>query len=257
MKPLLSVTIWQVLIIVFLIAKDKNDGEKELFKAQPWRSADILLVICLINIFAYSSYFLSSTRFIRSFFEISRQFLFHSFILLIIIALVKIRAKQSFSILGYKKDDLKKVVGLGIATAFSIYLILNILYFAFAKYGTYAGNIIEEIKGFEKPLDYIVYMLMAVIIGPIIEESLYRGIMYAPFRKKYGPTKAIFINALLFSVGHYGVSIVPCLFAGILFSLLYEKTESIISSIVAHSINNLLAILTAFYWLRYGGHLQI
>lgn len=250
MKFLISTTIWQIFLLLFLIAKNKDDGGKELFKSQPWRSTDVILAIFLINVFSYLTYLLSTVRSIQPFLKTSDLFLFHSFLFLLIVALVRFKAKQNFGILGFKsKDPLQKIIGLGIAAAFIIYLIDNVLYFAFAKHGNYAASIIKDLKGLEKPLDYIKYGVVVVILGPIMEECLYRGILYSPYRKKYGPMRAIFINALLFSIGHYGTNIVHNFIAGIFLGALYEKKESIIPSIVAHSANNLLGVLTAFYFL--------
>ncbi len=82
-----------------------------------------------------------------------------------------------------------------------------------------------------------------------MEEIVYRGVLYSPFRKKYGPVKAIIIASLFFSLAHSALIV---FFAAIFYTTLYEKTESLVSTFVAHSTDNLLMIATAFYLFGQG-----
>ena len=236
--------IFQLLLLLFLISKDKNDGEKELFREQTWRPSIVVFFILSINIYAYSTYYLTKFPPKWSISNISWLFYFHLFLFLLICVFI-LKIKKNIRILGFKKCVLKKYWGL-ILISFLILLLPYIL-----------GNlnkitvIAEDIKGMGL-FNGSVYIILVTITGPIIEESLFRGIMYSPYRKKYGATIAIILNALLFTASHYGLkgNASTYFMSGFVYCLLYEKTESIIPSIVAHSGINLLAIIAGFYMLK-------
>jgi membrane protease YdiL (CAAX protease family) len=82
------------------------------------------------------------------------------------------------------------------------------------------------------------------LVAPAVEETLFRGIAYAPFRRKYGPTKAVVITALLFFTSHPNLNITS-LFYGLLFGWLYERTQSLPIIVAGHGVlNGLLIILS-------------
>lgn len=250
MKYLLVVTISQFLLLTLLFAKNKNDGEKALFRAQPWTAYDVVLVVSLLNITAYLVYFLSGLKILQPSFNKYSIIIFNFILILLFIYIIRLRRRRIFNILGLGKYNIIQSVLLGIATAVGIWLVFNVLYLAFGRRDDYALNIVNDIRVLDSYFDYTIYVLTVVVVAPITEESLYRGILYSPFRKKYGAIIAIIFNGLLFAASHYGSSIGPFFVTGILFCLLYEKTESIVSCIVAHGVNNMLGIISAFYFMK-------
>jgi membrane protease YdiL (CAAX protease family) len=76
------------------------------------------------------------------------------------------------------------------------------------------------------------------IIGPIIEELLFRGGILEGL-KKYGITFAIMAQALIFAFMHNNLmQIVLTLVAGILYGYIAVMTESVLVAILIHIINN-------------------
>jgi hypothetical protein len=57
-----------------------------------------------------------------------------------------------------------------------------------------------------KPLEFDVNLIIKFIhgffLGPIFEESFFRGILLRQFLKRYSPQKAILLSALLFAFSH-------------------------------------------------------
>ena len=96
----------------------------------------------------------------------------------------------------------------------------------------------------------MLYIFTDIIFIPLVEEGFFRGILYSPYRKKYGSFKAIIITALFFSMSHLGVGVLPFIIGGVLKGALYEKTESLIAPIVAHSTYNLFTVLAIIYLLK-------
>ncbi|MEO2053805.1 MAG: CPBP family intramembrane glutamic endopeptidase [Nitrospira sp.] len=45
-------------------------------------------------------------------------------------------------------------------------------------------------------------ILLIVILAPLVEELVFRGMLYSPIRKRFGPPKAMLITGVLFSIFH-------------------------------------------------------
>lgn len=238
----------QGFLLIFLLKKDKNDGEKELFRRQQWKPIDVVIVVILINsyplLFLFLSYIFSMLD--LNLYKISSKLgmlIAYVYLLLVLAYLFVFKFKQNIKILGLKKAGLKKNISLGLLIAFVSYLMVDGLYFLLWP-NHYTMENIKLVKNLNSFLDYFLLFLIAFILGPFIEEIVYRGILYSPFRKKYGPMKAIIISSIFFTIIHF---VLPTFIFSLLLGFLYEKTESLISTIVAHSIYNLFVTLTAFY----------
>ena len=86
-------------------------------------------------------------------------------------------------------------------------------------------------------------ILAIAIIGPVLEELLFRGAITKALLQQYSPTKAILMSALLFGVFHINpAQILPAFLIGILLAWTYYKTGSLIPCILMHVLNNSLAV---------------
>jgi len=78
-----------------------------------------------------------------------------------------------------------------------------------------------------------------VIIAPIAEEILCRGIILKGLLKNYPPNKAIFISAILFSALHLNPwQAIPAVFGGLFLGWIYYKTQSVIPGMIFHAAIN-------------------
>ena len=84
----------------------------------------------------------------------------------------------------------------------------------------------------------------AVVFAPLVEEILFRGILF-PFMKKIGPSGLAYMSsALLFAVIHINlVTFVPLFFLGLILAWLLEWTDNLLAPIAAHSVFNLANFL--------------
>ncbi len=86
------------------------------------------------------------------------------------------------------------------------------------------------------------------IIAPIIEESLFRGIIMHGFMKNYKNWYSILISAILFSVYHLNPwQMSYTFFLGLLLGWIMIRSKSLILCIIIHSLNNLSVLLTVTY----------
>jgi len=97
--------------------------------------------------------------------------------------------------------------------------------------------------------------LQMVLIGPIVEELFFRGLILKNFLKKYTPAYAILLSSLLFGVHHIDKFVGPhhasyytiffYIVTGIIYGILYYTTNSLIISSLAHILWNALSL---FYY---------
>jgi len=87
-------------------------------------------------------------------------------------------------------------------------------------------------------------IILIAVIAPIIEETLFRGILLGSLKKYCGSWTAIIISAAIFSALHMELfGFIPRLALGIGLGYLYEKYNSLLPAIGLHGFNNFLAVL--------------
>jgi membrane protease YdiL (CAAX protease family) len=255
MKFIIFYTIAQSFLLLFLLKRDQNDGEKGLFRKQKWGASDAVFIVLGVSFLEFMLYYFASVPSIYQFvYQLILQknpLIFHTFIFLslesiFLIMLFKFRIGQNISELGIKKNNLRKNIGLGMTVGFIISLIPVIINLTTGP-NTSVNEIFREIRNLSGVPDYILYFFAVVILGPIVEESIYRGMLYSPYRKKYGPIKAVIITSLFFAIVHFEVGFGFVFIYGVVFGSLYERTESLVSPIAAHSLSNLIGTLSAVY----------
>lgn len=102
---------------------------------------------------------------------------------------------------------------------------------------------------FESDYGWIGAFLKVAVIAPIVEELIFRGLIFQGFRKNYNEFIAVFMSALLFALFHLNPWQFPATFIlGLLLGWIMLRTNSLILSILGHSINNSIVLITVTYW---------
>ena len=73
---------------------------------------------------------------------------------------------------------------------------------------SYGAIPIEELKGNNKHLYFVIFALIGMTFSPIGEELLYRGLIHQSFVSRYGNNKASIIDSLAFTIvhlAHFGI----------------------------------------------------
>lgn len=94
---------------------------------------------------------------------------------------------------------------------------------------------------------FIVINLFAIAVWvPVVEEIFFRGFMMRTMARKMSTPLAILGSSLVFSLvhGHVGL-IVPIFIGSVVLSILYIKTKSLYTPVLAHSIQNLAVSVVA------------
>jgi len=92
--------------------------------------------------------------------------------------------------------------------------------------------------------------LFAVAIVPVAEEFIFRGVLY-PFVKQLGYPRCAWVGvSFLFALIHMdAAALVPLFVLALALTWLYERTDTLLAPIAAHSLFN-VANLIVFYFVK-------
>ncbi|WP_373599237.1 CPBP family intramembrane glutamic endopeptidase [Paraclostridium bifermentans] len=128
--------------------------------------------------------------------------------------------------------DLFYIILLGIGLSSVISLIIDPLVSIFPSY-------IEVSNEMSSKINSVVSVLCVVILVPIFEEIVFRGIIFDHLKRNYSLVTAIIVQALLFGLVHGNiVQGIYTFLAGIVFVLANIYCGSILGSIILHIIFN-------------------
>ncbi len=90
----------------------------------------------------------------------------------------------------------------------------------------------------------LIYMgIFTAFLSPFLEEIFFRGFAYGVFKKRLGISWGIVASAIFFAYIHTNpASFFPIFCLGILLAYLYEKSGSLVPSIIVHIIHNSLSL---------------
>jgi len=178
----------------------------------------------------------------------------------------------SFSILFYlvpsiwilwefksKNVDYKKIIGkypayfkwwwiLGIVTVLILFSLgtfwLQYYLISFVDLSYVAGILNEPyfytLPDTGSPLLYnTISVLILVIIAPVVEEFVFRGVLLQRFSVKWGTMWAVIVSSLIFGILH--LDLMGASVFGFFMAILYIQTKTLLVPIVCHILNNLMA----------------
>jgi uncharacterized protein len=101
------------------------------------------------------------------------------------------------------------------------------------------------------------FVLFAVVIAPVAEEFIFRGMLY-PFIKQLGwPRTAVFGVSALFAAIHFDAGTFASLFVlALVFTWLYEKTDCLLATVSAHSLFNTVNLVALYFQPQLTGWLE-
>ncbi|MEC6748693.1 type II CAAX endopeptidase family protein [Marinilactibacillus sp. XAAS-LB27] len=94
---------------------------------------------------------------------------------------------------------------------------------------------------------YPYFFLTVAIAGPIMEEFVFRKVLFGLSIGKIGGIGAAVVSSLAFAFIHFDGRMLVYSVMGLVFSWLYYKTKNIWTPIIAHSLMNTFAILQIFF----------
>ncbi len=89
--------------------------------------------------------------------------------------------------------------------------------------------------------------VVVMLVAPVLEEMLFRGVILRSFLGQYSRRKAIVASAILFGLAHMNLyQFISALVLGLVLGWLYERSRSLIPCILLHGAYNCAVWLVAF-----------
>lgn len=102
------------------------------------------------------------------------------------------------------------------------------------------------------PLWLIINILISAVVPAIMEELIFRGIIFNGLKKR-GFWFACLISSVFFMIVHTSIwSIIYPIMMGIVFCFVFEKTGSVLYTMIVHFCNNLLVIIIEYSSVKTG-----
>lgn len=162
--------------------------------------------------------------------------------------------------MGWKGDKLYRNVGLGLLLTIPVLFMAHyseeiIVRASINVFPSYADTI-QEIRSEEHKMGTAIWPenpnevmkiagsgLLLVILGPLGEELVFRGMAYTALRRR-SRKRALIITSLLFAIAHVQIiHFIPVFLTGLALAYIFEYTGSLVPSITLHAMINLFLMI--------------
>lgn len=153
-----------------------------------------------------------------------------------------LRKESIFRFCNFSKIGIRNIVLvslLGVALVFPVSYVVELL-----RIDQLSKSTEEAFNFLFKENNVLILLLGVGIIGPIIEEIIFRGLILNELKRNINIVAAVFIQALLFGAYHLNLSQAIYAFPlGLILGLVYVKTRSIWGSILIHIFFNSTSVI--------------
>ncbi len=161
--------------------------------------------------------------------------------------LIIVKEKESPRSLGVKSLPIRHITTVIVWSV--IHIIIGILYVVTLEVFA-GGSANEKTESLESQTItmFLLAFTSAAIISPLYEELFYRGLIYTWLRQRTSILPSMLISSAIFTVVHIPTyNTLPINFvAGLITAWVYEKTGTILSSILVHASFNGLAVVITY-----------
>ncbi|WP_027109057.1 CPBP family intramembrane glutamic endopeptidase [Lacticigenium naphthae] len=161
----------------------------------------------------------------------------------ILMTWIHFRKPLSNSIENSQKSALVKIVGWSIGGMLLALFVQNIAIIieqnllGIPQESANTQSLLEIVRHFP------IFILLISIAGPVMEEFVFRKVLFGGLIDHIGGIGAAVVSSLAFAFIHFDGHILLYSSMGFVFSYIYYKTKSISTPIIAHALMNTAAIL--------------
>ena len=96
------------------------------------------------------------------------------------------------------------------------------------------------------PALFVMSLAVMAVLAPLVEEMVFRGLLYGWLAGRWGTTAAWLVSSVVFAAAHVEPAhVLLVLPLGLWFGWLRQRTDSLWPSLMAHVVNNGLAVTAA------------
>jgi membrane protease YdiL (CAAX protease family) len=148
--------------------------------------------------------------------------------------------RAAFRIFGFRSVDWRYVLA-GTVGA----LVLSYTVEFVARESEWLQEVQQAIR---MPMQLPASLLLIGCLYPLAEELAFRGLLFGWLEGRWGGRVAFVASSIAFAAAHWEpANIMRALLPGLLFGWLRWRSNSIVPSLVAHTINEVTAVLAAKY----------
>ncbi len=102
--------------------------------------------------------------------------------------------------------------------------------------------------------NFLTALVVAAVLAPIVEELIFRGLIFGWLRSRLPLWLAVIVSAAVFAAAHVIPILFPALFVmGVILALAYQRTNSLVVNILLHAAQNTFAVTAIFIELAKSG----
>ena len=130
----------------------------------------------------------------------------------------------------------------------------------------YSVEILRSLTEFLKCRSFNEFLIVGIgvaVVSPLTEEALFRGLVQQKLEYATDVTRGILLTSLVFGIIHLNPwAFIQIILLGVFMGIVAQKTNSIIPSVIIHSINNFLAFIfinakpSDIAWYLSGNHVS-
>ncbi len=230
------------------------DWKVRRLEQRPWKWLDLahilLLIVGIHGVLLIVSYVLGLMGWADVMRERGILFVGHSVAmhwapLVFLVILIRLRGvswRAAFE--AYDAGGLKRLVQgiagyMAVIPAIFFYMLLYQAWLSYTGHEPTPQDVVRLFMDMEPGVFRVYMVLLAVLLAPIVEEVVFRGVALPVFARFWGPAPAIILVSAAFALLHGHLpSMVPLFIFGIGLSLAYIHTESIAVPVIMHILFN-------------------
>ncbi len=147
--------------------------------------------------------------------------------------------------LGFRRFEVGRNVAAGIGIVF-LARVVNVVYTSLLSgIGVEPPTSIDITRLFpDTSVGLAATVLLALVIAPLAEEALFRGVIYAGLRDRYGELVGLVVSAGVFAALHFEIYVfAPIFMLGLLLGWIVSRSRSVWPAVITHALFNASALL--------------
>lgn len=151
--------------------------------------------------------------------------------------------------LGVDVSRLGRNVLLGLGVGMAVLTASAVIQFAIRAIGVDQTQLLdlECVRDFPLP-GFLLVVFAGGVLAPIAEELYFRGFVFRSYMQAKSPIVAYIATSLLFATLHLNLpALLPILVMSLIFCYAYQRTGSIVPSVVGHAVNNTAAFAVLYF----------
>jgi uncharacterized protein len=206
--------------------------QKDFIPIRGWAIAIFLAVLALLLV--------PAVLLVRSHGELALIAIFFTVALIAVVAAAAPMGRAALPALGFRAVGWRPVV-LGV-------LVTEVLSVGVSHLGIEPEGMKEVTRIAREPALFAASLFVLAALAPLVEELIFRGLLYGWLAGRWGTIVAWIVSSLAFAAAHIEWKhIVLVLPLGLWFGWLRRRTGSLWPSLVAHMVNNGIAVAAAAY----------